>query len=119
VKQVVVQLVRGLARMQTPVMLTRSVLLCMSFACADLPPSIFEIDKKVFLSMMDWIWWSRVLLFLFLCSALPMVWVLIETDSTSVESSNVVASQLSIYHMGSDGASSFIYNSDTAPIESI
>jgi len=47
-----------------------------------------------------------------------MVWVLIETDSTSVES-NVVVSQLSIYHMGSDGASSFIYNSDTAPIESM
>jgi hypothetical protein len=69
--------------------------------------------------MMDWICWSRVLLFLFLCSAFPMVWVLIQTDSTSVESSNVVVSQLSIYHMGSDGASSFIYNSDTAPIESI
>jgi hypothetical protein len=48
-----------------------------------------------------------------------MVWVLIETDSTSVESSNVVVSQLSNYHMGSDGASSFIYNSDTAPIESM
>jgi hypothetical protein len=69
--------------------------------------------------MMDWICWSRVLLFLFLRFAFPMVWVLIETDSTSVESSNVVVSQLSIYHMGSDGASSFIYNSDTAPIESI
>jgi hypothetical protein len=91
----------------------------MSFACPDLPPSIFEIDEKVLLSMMDWTCWSRVLLLLFLCSAFSMVWVLIETASTSVESSNVVVSQLSIYHMGSDGASSFIYNSDTAPIESI
>ncbi len=50
---------------------------------------------------------------------LPYGLVLIETDSTSDESSNVVVSQLSNYHMGSDGASSFIYNSDTAPIESI
>jgi len=77
------------------------------------------LEIEIFLRMMDWICLSRVLLFLFLCSAFPMVWVLIETDSTSVESSNVVVSQLSIYHMGSDGASSFIYNSDTAPIESI